>query len=310
MSNAPAGWYDDGSGQKRWWDGTAWTDTYWPEPSTPRGLFASAQAWSGRQWRRVVLVGAVILLIVVAASGGWGALLLALGLGGLAIGVFAWARGSILRIGIGSRKVASVVVVSAVVSMVIGSAVLGSSSAIVTADSATSSVTTPRTGGTAKETLKPTPPPTPERTVKTEEVQQGIPFESREVEDANLASGARAVTTSGVDGVRVITYEVTYEDGQEVSRTEVGNVITVEPVHQVTSIGTYVEPPAPAPAPAAPSSGGGCDPNYSGACVPIASDVDCAGGSGNGPAYVSGPVYVVGADIYDLDRDGDGTACD
>lgn len=53
-----------------------------------------------------------------------------------------------------------------------------------------------------------------------------------------------------------------------------------------------------------------CDPNYSGPCVPIASDVDCAGGSGNGPAYVSGPVTVVGNDIYDLDRDGDGTGCD
>ena len=53
-----------------------------------------------------------------------------------------------------------------------------------------------------------------------------------------------------------------------------------------------------------------CDPNYTGACVPIASDVDCAGGSGNGPAYVSGPVYVVGADIYGLDRDGDGRACE
>lgn len=53
-----------------------------------------------------------------------------------------------------------------------------------------------------------------------------------------------------------------------------------------------------------------CDPNYSGACVPIASDVDCAGGSGNGPAYVQGPVTVVGDDIYDLDRDGDGTGCD
>lgn len=26
-----------------------------------------------------------------------------------------------------------------------------------------------------------------------------------------------------------------------------------------------------------------CDPNYSGACVPVASDVDGAGGSGNGP---------------------------
>lgn len=52
-----------------------------------------------------------------------------------------------------------------------------------------------------------------------------------------------------------------------------------------------------------------CDPNYSG-CVPIASDVDCAGGSGNGPAYVEGPVQVTGNDIYELDRDGDGTACE
>lgn len=58
------------------------------------------------------------------------------------------------------------------------------------------------------------------------------------------------------------------------------------------------------------ASAEGCDPNYEGACVPIASDVDCAGGSGNGPAYVRGPVYVVGDDIYDLDRDGDGVACE
>ncbi|MHA0288725.1 hypothetical protein ACXYX3_20030 [Mycobacterium sp. C3-094] len=53
-----------------------------------------------------------------------------------------------------------------------------------------------------------------------------------------------------------------------------------------------------------------CDSNYSGACVPIASDVDCAGGSGNGPAYVQGPVTVVGTDIYDLDRDGNGIGCE
>lgn len=53
-----------------------------------------------------------------------------------------------------------------------------------------------------------------------------------------------------------------------------------------------------------------CDPNYSGACVPIASDVDCEGGSGNGPAYVRGPVYVIGDDIYDLDRDGNGVGCE
>ncbi|HKY44092.1 MAG TPA: hypothetical protein VJM50_13485 [Pyrinomonadaceae bacterium] len=52
-----------------------------------------------------------------------------------------------------------------------------------------------------------------------------------------------------------------------------------------------------------------CDPNYSG-CVPIASDVDCAGGSGNGPAYVKGPVKVIGKDIYRLDSDRDGIGCE
>lgn len=52
-----------------------------------------------------------------------------------------------------------------------------------------------------------------------------------------------------------------------------------------------------------------CDPNYE-PCVPVASDVDCAGGSGNGPAYVRGPVRVVGRDIYGLDRDNDGIGCE
>jgi hypothetical protein len=53
-----------------------------------------------------------------------------------------------------------------------------------------------------------------------------------------------------------------------------------------------------------------CHPSYVGACVPVnVSDVDCAGGSGNGPAYV-GRVEVVGPDVYDLDRDNDGVGCE
>lgn len=53
-----------------------------------------------------------------------------------------------------------------------------------------------------------------------------------------------------------------------------------------------------------------CDPNYEGACLdPNSSDYDCAGGSGDGPDY-TGTVRVVGDDIHDLDRDGDGIACD
>ncbi|MBU8812547.1 hypothetical protein KL953_27050 [Mycolicibacterium goodii] len=68
--------------------------------------------------------------------------------------------------------------------------------------------------------------------------------------------------------------------------------------------------PIGAAAPIPGQTGTECDSNYEGACVPIASDVDCAGGSGNGPEYVSGPVYVVGTDVYDLDRDGNGVACE
>lgn len=53
-----------------------------------------------------------------------------------------------------------------------------------------------------------------------------------------------------------------------------------------------------------------CHPSYVGACVPVASDVDCAGGSGNGPEYIVGPVEVVGPDVYGLDRDNDGVGCE
>jgi hypothetical protein len=69
-------------------------------------------------------------------------------------------------------------------------------------------------------------------------------------------------------------------------------------------------PPPPGTTSTTTSTTNNCDPNYVGACVPAdASDVDCAGGSGDGPEYV-GPVQVVGSDPYGLDADGDGYACE
>lgn len=54
-----------------------------------------------------------------------------------------------------------------------------------------------------------------------------------------------------------------------------------------------------------------CHSSYELVCVPAGvSDVDCAGGSGNGPYYARGPIRVVGWDEYRLDRDGDGIACE
>lgn len=70
-------------------------------------------------------------------------------------------------------------------------------------------------------------------------------------------------------------------------------------------------PANPPIAQASPSitPGADCDPNYD-PCVPIATDVDCAGGRGNGPEYVQGPVKVVGKDIYGLDKDNNGIGCE
>jgi hypothetical protein len=53
-----------------------------------------------------------------------------------------------------------------------------------------------------------------------------------------------------------------------------------------------------------------CDPNYSFACVPIASDVDCADSGGDGPAYLASAAKVIGKDIYQLDSNGDGWVCE
>jgi hypothetical protein len=43
---------------------------------------------------------------------------------------------------------------------------------------------------------------------------------------------------------------------------------------------------------------------------PAFGDVDCAGGGGNAPFFVTGPVRVPGADPHNLDRDGDGIGCE
>lgn len=60
--NVAAGWYDDSSGQLRWWDGTAWTELVAPftneqlraRAATPDGWYAisdtQSRRWVGGQW--------------------------------------------------------------------------------------------------------------------------------------------------------------------------------------------------------------------------------------------------------------------
>lgn len=54
----------------------------------------------------------------------------------------------------------------------------------------------------------------------------------------------------------------------------------------------------------------GCHSSYEGACLnPNSYDYDCEGGAGDGPDY-TGEVSVIGDDPFELDRDGDGSACE
>lgn len=177
----------------------------------------------------------------------------------------------------------------------------------------------PRTAGAAQTTPIVETSPSPVVEVRTVVETEEIPFSEEEVKDSSLPEGTRKVRTEGVVGTREYVYEVTFVDGVETGRELVSEEVTEEPVTEVIVIGTGKKEPRPAPQPKPerapepkrqPEPEPKCDPNYAGACVPIASDVDCAGGSGDGPAYVEGPVRVIGRDIYGLDRDGDGIGCD
>lgn len=143
-------------------------------------------------------------------------------------------------------------------------------------------------------------------TTGTTATTESIPYESTSVNSSSLPKGQTKITTYGVNGTKTLTYKITYTNGTETKRELISEAITIQPITQVTTVGTYV---APAPQPTQTASK--CDPNYTG-CVPnvYPSDVDCAGGSGNGPYYTNGPIQVVGSDHYGLDRNHDGYACE
>jgi len=67
----------------------------------------------------------------------------------------------------------------------------------------------------------------------------------------------------------------------------------------------------PAPARTSSSPRASCDSAYPDVCLRDGiGDYDCAGGSGNGPNYVDGPIQVRAPDPFGLDADHDGVGCE
>jgi hypothetical protein len=74
---------------------------------------------------------------------------------------------------------------------------------------------------------------------------------------------------------------------------------------------TKPAPPRTTAHAAPPPNPSNCDPAYPGVCLKDGiGDYDCAGGSGNGPNYVDGPITVRAPDPFGLDSDHDGVGCE
>ncbi len=72
-------------------------------------------------------------------------------------------------------------------------------------------------------------------------VKEGIPFESVEKINKSLAKGTKKITQEGAEGEKEITFRVSYEDGVEVSREAVSEVITKEPVKRITEVAPRIK---------------------------------------------------------------------
>lgn len=74
-------------------------------------------------------------------------------------------------------------------------------------------------------------------------VDEEIPFTTREILDYGRDKGYWAVQSAGVNGARTVTYDVSIQNGIEIGRKELNEIITAQPVEEVVVIGSRVYMP-------------------------------------------------------------------
>lgn len=73
--------------------------------------------------------------------------------------------------------------------------------------------------------------------VQTATVDEDIAFPTRQIQDADQPTSYRKIETPGVKGKKSVTYEITMQNGKEVSRKVIQSVTTQEPKEQVETVG-------------------------------------------------------------------------
>ena len=78
--------------------------------------------------------------------------------------------------------------------------------------------------------------------VKEETTEETIKYSAKTVESSKYNKGTKKITQYGKNGVKEVTYAVTYVDGKEESRELVKEEVVKEAVTEITTVGTYVAP--------------------------------------------------------------------
>ena len=79
---------------------------------------------------------------------------------------------------------------------------------------------------------------TQKTTTKNINVDEPIAYSTQEVQEVNLPRGQRQTSQVGKNGVKRITYKVTYNsNGTEISRTKVSESVISQPVNQIIKVG-------------------------------------------------------------------------
>ena len=79
-------------------------------------------------------------------------------------------------------------------------------------------------------------------TTGTRTEEQPIAFENKTQEDSKLAKGKTQIVQEGQEGTLQITYKQLFKNGVLISEDDVSRDVIKEPVDQIMSVGTYVEP--------------------------------------------------------------------
>ncbi|MCY3035555.1 N-acetylmuramoyl-L-alanine amidase [Aerococcus sp. Group 2] len=70
-----------------------------------------------------------------------------------------------------------------------------------------------------------------------------IPFQTKYTDNNDYKAGSQKVLQKGENGEKTVTYEVTYQDGKEVSRQQIDEKVTKQPVDQIVQRGTKTPGP-------------------------------------------------------------------